>query len=292
MPRPGPTSLALPPFAGATRRLILINVAIFFTLAILSLISRSVWSLLLSHLALTPIDVARGQLWQLGTYAFINDGLISTLFAMLTLWFTGSMLEGAYGPRWLYELYFVSILGGGALASLISFTHLFGLNPARAAAIGPYAGIFGLLIAIAIFFGDQEFLLFFFIRVKAKYLVAIYILVELAVLLKSSNAFDALVQLSGALAGFIFVRLAPRRGLAYGLTERYFSLRNDFYRNRRRRAARKFEVYMRKQNREVHFDHEGRYVDPDTLHPGERGDSGERGQPENRRDPNDKRWMN
>jgi DNA-binding transcriptional regulator/RsmH inhibitor MraZ len=44
----------------------------------------------------------------------------------------------------------------------------------------------------------------------------------------------------------------------------------------RRRAARKFEVYMRKQNREVHFDKDGRYVDPDEL----------------RKNPNDKRWMN
>ena len=32
---------------------------------------------------------------------------------------------------------------------------------------------------------------------------------------------------------------------------------------------------MRKQNREVHFDKDGRYIDPDE-----------------RRDPNDKRWMN
>lgn len=277
MPRPGPTSLSLPPFAGATRRLILLNVAVFFTLAILSLVSRPVSGFLLAHLALIPFDVAHGQLWQVATYAFINDGLISTLFAMLTLWFTGSMLEGSYGSRWLYELYFISVIGGGVIASIISFSHLFGLNPARAVAIGPYAGIFGLLIAIATFFGDQEFLLFFFIRVKAKYLVAIYILIELAVLLKSANAFDALVQLSGALAGFIFVRLAPRRGLAFGLAERYYSLRNDFYRSKRRRSAQKFKVYMGKQNREVHFDDDGRYIDPDTQKP---------------RNPNDKSWMN
>jgi hypothetical protein len=34
---------------------------------------------------------------------------------------------------------------------------------------------------------------------------------------------------------------------------------------------------MRKQNRDVRFDQEGRYIDPDTLKP---------------RDPNDRRWMN
>jgi hypothetical protein len=59
------------------------------------------------------------------------------------------------------------------------------------------------------------------------------------------------------------------------VSEGYFGLRNAYYRAKRRRAARKFEVYMGKQGRQVHFDKEGRYVDPDA-----------------RKDPNDKRWMN
>ena len=45
---------------------------------------------------------------------------------------------------------------------------------------------------------------------------------------------------------------------------------------KRRRAARKFEVYMRKQNRVVKFDEEGRYIAPD----------------DERRDPHDRKWMN
>ena len=277
MPRSGPTSLTLPPFAGATRRLILLNLAAFFTIAILSLFSRGLTTFLLSHLALTPYALVHGQLWQLVTYAFLNFGLLSTLFALLTLWFTGSMLEGENGPRWLYELYFVSVIGGALLASAFSYTHLFGLHPAAVSAAGPYSGLFGLLIAIGVLFGDQEFLLFFVLRIKARYLVAIYILIELATLLKEQDAFNALIQLTGGLCGYLFLRLAPRRGLAHGVTERYFALRNDFYRNKRRRAARKFEVYMKKQDREVHFDKDGRYIDPDTLNP---------------RDPNDKRWMN
>ena len=130
-------------------------------------------------------------------------------------------------------------------------------------------------MAIAMLFGDQEFLLWFLIRIKAKYLVAIYILIAIAVLLKQADSFGALLQLSGALSGFLFVKFAPRRGIAFGFSERFFGLRNGYYRWKRRRAARKFEVYMRKQNREVHFDKEGRYVDPDD-----------------RRDPKDKRWMN
>ena len=61
-------------------------------------------------------------------------------------------------------------------------------------------------------FGDQEFLLWFLIRIKAKYLVAIYILFSIAVLLKQADSFGALLQLSGALSGYLFVKFAPRRG--------------------------------------------------------------------------------
>lgn len=274
MRRTGSIPLALPSFGGAVRRLILLNVGAFFGLAILSWVSPSLNRVLTAHLLLEPSAVIRGEVWQIFTYSLINPGILSIVFAMLTLWFTGSLLESSYGSRWLTELYWSSVIGGAVIASAVSFTHIFGLRP-DAVAVGVWAGIFGLLVAIAMLFGDQEFLLWFVIRIKAKYLVAIYILIAIAVLLKEADNFGALLQLSGGLAGFLFVRFAPRRGIAFGMTERLYGVRNAYYRYKRRRAARKFEVYMRKQNREVHFDKDGRYIDPDE-----------------RRDPNDKRWMN
>ena len=62
----------------------------------------------------------------------------------------------------------------------------------------------------------------------------------------------------------------------YASSERYYAARNDYYRWKRRRAARKFEVYMRKQDRVVKFDKDGRYIAPD----------------DERRDPKDRSWMN
>ena len=274
MPRSSPTTLALPPFSGATRRLVLLNVGVFFALAILSWISFTTGGLLMRHLMLEPAAVVRGEIWQLATYSVAEQGILSLVFAMLTLWFTGALLEGSYGSRWLAELYWTSAIGGAIVASAISFTHIFGLRP-DVGAVGPWAGIFGLLVAIAMLFGDQEFYLWFLVRIKAKYLVAIYILIAVAVLLKQADNFNAMLQLAGGFCGFLFVRYAPRRGIVFGTSERLFGLRNSYYRWKRRRAARKFEVYMRKQNREVHFDKEGRYIDPDE-----------------RRNPNDRKWMN
>jgi membrane associated rhomboid family serine protease len=275
MARSNTIPMSFPPFAGVVRRLVLANAAVYFGVAVLSWLAPGLTGPLVDTLRLQPAAVAQGEIWQLGTYCFIHLGLWEILFAMLTLWFCGSLLEGAYGGRWLKELYFTSAIGGAVVAAAISFTHVLRLSP-ESTAYGAWAGIFGVMIAIAVRMGEQEFLLFPLpFSIRAKYMVAIYILIAVAVLLKDANEFGALLQLSGALAGWLYMRYAPRRGIAFGFGEWYFGLRNAYYRAKRRRAARKFEVYMGKQGRTVHFDKEGRYVDPDE-----------------KKDPNDKRWMN
>lgn len=267
--------MSFPPFAGVVRKLVLWNVGIFFFLLVLGRILPDVAGSLVEILQLQPAAVARGEVWQIATYCFIHTGLLEILFAMLTLWFCGSLLEGAYGGRWLKELYFTSAIGGAVVASALSFTHLLGLSPENFS-MGAWAGIFGVMTAIALRMGDAEFLLFPFpFSIRAKYMVTIYILIAVAILFMNHGAFSALLQLSGALCGWLYVRHAPRRGIAFGFGEWYFGMRNAYYRAKRRRAARKFEVYMGKQGRKVNFDKEGRYVDPDE-----------------KKDPNDKRWMN
>jgi membrane associated rhomboid family serine protease len=255
--------------------LILINVVVFFALPILHYFAPGMVEFLQGHLLLEPWAVAHGQVWQLVTYAFLPLDVLGALFAMLALWFIGSYLEAQFGPRWLLEFYLVVTAGGGALASLLTFLHLPGLRP-DTAMLGAWPPILGLMVAFAVYAGDQEVRLFFVLTLKAKYMVVIYVLFSLAILLKSGDKFGALTELCCAAVGYAYTRTAPRRGLAFGLSERYFSLRNEYYRAKRRRAAKKFEVYMRKQNRVVHFDKDGRYVDPDEA----------------RRNPKDKSWMN
>jgi len=275
MARSNTISMSFPPFGGVVRKLVLTNVAVYFGVAVLGWLAPGLAGALVDILQLQPAAVAHGEIWQLGTYCFLHTGLLDILFAMLTLWFCGSLLEGAYGGRWLKELYLTSAIGGAAVASAISFTHVLRLSP-ESVANGAWAGIFGVMIAIAVRMGEQEFLLFPLpFSIRAKYLVTIYLLIAVAILLKDANEFGALLQLSGALCGWLYVRHAPRRGLGFGFGEWYFGMRNVYYRAKRRRAARKFEVYMGKQGRKVNFDNEGRYVDPDE-----------------KKDPNDKRWMN
>ncbi|HEY0758892.1 MAG TPA: rhomboid family intramembrane serine protease [Acidisarcina sp.] len=276
MPRIGSTTLSFPSFTGATKRLVIANLAGYF-LVLLGSFSRPL-ALLEGHLMLLPAAVVhRGFLWQLVTYSFMNVGLIGTLFNMLILWMIGSQLETAKGSRWLYEAYFLCVIGAAAIGAALSFTGLLRLSPAESV-YGPSSGIFGLLVAFAVFFGEQQFLLFFLVSIKAKYLVAVYLLIAIASLIGGVTPLTYLVYLGGALLGFLYAKSAPGRGFSFSMTERYFGARNNYYRWKRRRAARKFEVYMGKHGRAVHFDKDGRFIDPDTK--------------KGPRDPDDRRWMN
>jgi hypothetical protein len=82
-------------------------------------------------------------------------------------------------------------------------------------------------------------------------------------MLFSAQRMYAFAQLGGALAGMMWARMAPRRGVSFLLSENWYGLRNRYYRWKRRRAARKFEVYMRSQGRTVRFDGHGRQLDED-----------------------------
>jgi hypothetical protein len=113
-----------------------------------------------------------------------------------------------------------------------------------------------------VLYGETEFLLFFTIGIKAKYMAIIYGLVAIAMLFGAQRLY-AFAQLGGALAGWLYLRLASRRGFSFAMSERWYGLRNGYYRWKRRRAARKFEVYMRKQGRTVRFDGQGRQTDED-----------------------------
>lgn len=236
--------LGFPEFRGFTRTLILWNLGAFFLLLILGAVAKTSAAEIVAVLALDPgMVLHHGFVWQLLTYCVIHSGILSTAFELLSLWFLGSLLEGIHGSRWLAEIFFVSVLGAG-LAALL----LYLVMPQEAAVIyACWGGIFGLLIAIGVLHGDTPFMMFPLpITIKAKYLVAVYMLIALAMLFSAQRVF-AFSQLGGALAGFVYLKLAPRRGFAIAGSEAAFGLRNRYYRWKRRRAAKKFEVYMRKR---------------------------------------------
>jgi hypothetical protein len=145
----------------------------------------------------------------------------------------------------------------------VSYTHFLGMKP-ETGTVGASGGILGLLMAFGILYADQEMFLFPLpFRIKAKYLVGIWVVVAIVAVFEPSGGVAVFAHLGGLLFGFLFVRFLPSRGLSYAASERYFSVRNSYYRWKRRRAARKFEVYMKDHDRKVTFDEHGNYVPPD-----------------------------
>jgi len=243
VPRLSSGLLGFPDFRSFTRTLILWNLFAYFGLLLLGVASHDLAQNITGLLILNPIAVLHhGWVWQLGSYWIIHDGILSTAFELLSLWFLGSLLESNHGARWLAELFFVSVVGAGLSALL-----LYLLLPQYAAPLfACWGGIFGLLAAIGVLYADTPFLMFPLpITIKAKYLVAVYMLIALAMLFSAEKVI-AFSQLGGALFGFLYIRFSPRRGFALAGSETVYGLRNRYYRWKRRRAAKKFEVYMRR----------------------------------------------
>jgi membrane associated rhomboid family serine protease len=270
----GPIMLALPPFRGVTRRLVLTAMMVYIAAIVLDILSPAPPAGTMS-LILTPQIAFHRMPWQFVTYAFLAQGLLNMAFGLLSLWFFGAQLEDERGGRWLGEYFFVCAIGGGLLASVLSYAHIPGIG-SYGSAFGLWPMLLALLLAFARSNPDAEMRLYFVLKVKAKHLLAIFMLIYLASALVSHDRFSAVTALCVALCGFLYLRFAPRRGLQYAASESWFGLRNSYYRAKRRRAAKKFTVYMKKQGKDVSLDPSGRYVGLD----------------DERRDPNDKRWMN
>lgn len=253
---PYSAQLAFPAFRGATRKLILLNLATFF----LSLAASAFrFDSAVHFFALWPLDppsLLHGSWWQPLTYSFIHPTISGTFFELLSLWFLAGFLESERGEEWVATLYAASVLGTAGTALLL---HLAGLH-ASAPLYGCFGGIFGLLVAIGILHGDTQFSLLLLINIRARTMVIVYGLLTLAMLFTELRYY-AFAEIGGALAGYIFIQWGPRRGFFYALSESWYGLRNSYYRRKRRQAARKFEVYMKKQGRTVHVNGAGEPID-------------------------------
>lgn len=278
-----PISLVFPPFRGMTRRIILIALCTYLGLAVITLLSPDMGGTLHTLLVLRPDQALRHLIWELVTYPFVGEGIFSVALALLSFWFFSSALEDERGRRWLAEYFLVATIGGAVLASVL-IDYVMARIPALVAVPGLVDGaqggmwpaVMAIMVAYARFHPEEQLRFNFLFTIKAKYLTAIYLIFYVALMLVSKGGFSALTVLCNALAGYGFLLFAPRHGIRVGISERWFLMRNRYYRSKRKRAAKKFTVYMRKQGKEVSLDEDGRYVDPDGRS----------------KDPNDKRWMN
>ena len=268
-------SLSFPPFTPAVKQLLIANGAVFLLFALFGALNSTAalsgW--LYEHLGLQGWAVVHGEIWQLVTYAFLHAGLFHILFNLLALWMFGAQLETDWGYSLFMQFYFFCVIGAALTTVAVSFTGILGVSP-HTLTVGASGGIYGILVAFGILHGESEIMLFPIpFLIKAKYFViglialAIYGALSSAHSLGQSTAYMA--HLGGGLFGYLFLKFVPRRGFGFLSSEKMYGIRNSYYRWKRKRAARKFEVYMRKHNRtdyrhEDYFDEDGRMRDPEA----------------------------
>jgi hypothetical protein len=257
--------LSFPAFRGVTRRLVYLNLIVYFAFLLARVFSSGAYAWMTEVLGFSPSMFLHGALWQPLTYSFVHPpaNVFGTALELLSLWLIAGFLEQMHSQSWVAGLYFVSVIGTALAATAIyAGSGPLGYELPEYPLYGCFGAIFGFLIAIGVLYGDMEFLLLLSFPIKARYMAVIYSLIAIAMLFGSLRMY-AFAQLGGALAGLIYIRLSPRRGVSFTLSERWFAVRNQYYRWKRRHAARKFEVYMRSQGRTVHFDGQGKKIDDD-----------------------------
>jgi len=260
-------TLSLPPFTRAVKWLVIINAAVFLLVAVLEVLSSNLAGAISHYFALVPRLVLHGLLWQMVSYSFLHAGIFHILFNMLWLWWFGAQLEMDWGYRKFLEFYFFCVIGAALTTIVVSYTGFGGITPATPT-VGASGGILGILMAFGMLYGDQEIWLFPIpFSVKARYFVIGIVFLTLYGAVTATRhrgeSVAYIAHLGGLLFGYLYVKFLPRRGLSYATSEKYFGLRNSYYRWKRRRAARKFEVYMKQHNRKVSFDEHGNYIPPD-----------------------------
>jgi membrane associated rhomboid family serine protease len=258
-------TLSFPPFTRAVTWLIGINTGVYLLCLALSLSGLRVRDFLLDNVALNPIAVVQhGWLWQLVTYGFLHFEFWHWFGNMLGLWMFGSAVEGAWGSRRFVELFSIGVIGAAITTIATSYAHVLGSSPLTQT-LGASGGVFAVLMAFGMLFGDNEIMMIPFpFLIKAKYFIGILIVVTLAFAMVGGGNVAYVAHLGGLLFGWLYTRRGPKAALVnVGFAERYYGLRNSYYRWKRRRAAKKFEVYMSKHDRQVHFDEHGNYIPPD-----------------------------
>jgi membrane associated rhomboid family serine protease len=169
------------------------------------------------YFALSIYGLRHGYIWQLLTYMFMHAGFLHLLFNCWAIYVFGRDVEDALGLKSFLTLYFSSGIIGGVFQTTagLGFGQMFG-----GATLGASAAAFGLVAAYAMLFPERILLLFFVIPVRAKYLLALSLLIAVVGVLAPENSpsgphvADA-AHLGGILTGFVFVRYAMHWNLRW-----------------------------------------------------------------------------
>lgn len=195
-------------------QLILINVAIFLLLVIISVPSKAsgfqaVFHFLQDIFMLPPrfADFIVRP-WTIITYAFAHDweGVWHILFNMLALYWFGKLIIEYLGNDKLVAIYVLGALAGAVIYLLMFNTvPFFQSRSGFTGMVGASAAVYAVMVAAATLLPDYTFFLMFLGPVKIKY-IALFLIIGSYIGSIGPNEGGNLAHLGGALMGFVYVK--------------------------------------------------------------------------------------
>jgi membrane associated rhomboid family serine protease len=209
------------------KNLLIINVIVFFAMYGMSigtaLTPLGIW--IMEWMGLWPVGVPdivielvreRQRLansfypWQVLTSAFMHGGFGHLFFNMFGLWIFGMRIENVWGSQRFAFFYFWCVVGASLMQLVVtSIPYVFGSAPypMPVPTVGASGGVLGVLLAFGMMYPNEPIYLYFFVPIKAKYLVVGFaVLSVLAGVTGTAAGIAHFAHLGGMVAGFILIQ--------------------------------------------------------------------------------------
>jgi len=257
------------------RYIVIGTLGIWVAIILLWALNKSAATGFLALTSLIPSAISgHFWIWQFFTYPFVHLYPQHVLFSMIVVYFIGSAVQDRIGSRGFAELYIFSSALAGLLGFLIALTGRVGDGPVMGAGVAANA----LLMVFYLFNRGTSIMMFPLpFQIPVLWVLLGIGAIEAGYFILSGFALFYLVQLLGIGTGYVWYKLFWRRASLIGVVmEKIAGLSDNYYRWKRRRAGRKFEVYMRKHEKDPkqYFDEYGNFKPPADKDKKDKGGSG------------------
>jgi membrane associated rhomboid family serine protease len=144
------------------------------------------------------------QPWQIVTYSFVHGSFVHLFVNMFAVYMFGAQLEQLFGQRRYFNLYFASVVAAALSQLLVQALS----ESAPYPTVGASGGVFGLLLAYAIYFPTRTVMLIFPpIPMQARVFVVLYGALELYLGVTGTQSGVAhFAHLGGMLGAWLLIR--------------------------------------------------------------------------------------
>lgn len=150
--------------------------------------------------ALTPkLAVEHFYFWQLITFSFLHADVMHLFFNLLMLAFIGSELESTWGRARFLRFYFLCT----AFAGLTYLVLQLAIDKTAIPMVGASGGIYGLLMAYGLIYGERVLLFMMLFPMKAKHFIWVLAGIEfMSSIFSNQNPWGSVAHLGGMAGGF------------------------------------------------------------------------------------------